>query len=184
MLSKSIQATNVDEIEKALVDSLKDGFKPTLAIIFISLVHEADEVDKVFSKHNIQIYGASSNGSFIDEDIIEKPISVLLLDVNPDYFQVYTSEYEPSNPKPTATNIAQNAKEFFDNPIFLIIGSHLATNADELLRGFQEVIGADVEMYGAMAGDDYTFNDSHVFSKDFKSYHGIVAIAFNANKII
>ena len=59
----------------------------------------------------------------------------------------------------------------------------MGTDAEQLLHGFLEVIGPQVEVYGGMAGDDFTFKDQFVFTNGKKSNHGVVAIALDANKI-
>lgn len=181
MNARSIQSTTAEGLKQELVKAISKDFIPSLAVVFISMSHNAEEIANIFSEHNIKVYGATTNGAFIDENIIEKPISVLLMNPNFDQFEIFTREYDPADPKDKAADIANRAKISFKNPAFLIAASNLATNSEELLRGFQEVIGDNVILYGGMAGDDFAFQDSHVFSNDFKSYQGIVAIAFDGD---
>lgn len=42
MKAKSIKATTSEEIKKALTESKIDGFKPTLAVVFISITNDVD----------------------------------------------------------------------------------------------------------------------------------------------
>ena len=52
----------------------------------------------------------------------------------------------------------------FARPCFLIAGSNLDTDAEELLHGFEYVLGKDVNVNGCMAGDDFAFKENFVFS--------------------
>ena len=40
MLAKSIKGKSLSEIQIALADSLADGYKPTLALVFMSINHD------------------------------------------------------------------------------------------------------------------------------------------------
>jgi len=59
-----------------------------------------------------------------------------LLDINPDYFTILFSEFPEKNYRETTRWIAEKALEKFSHPCFLISGSNLETDAEELLHGF------------------------------------------------
>jgi len=67
MKAKSIKGRTRDEIQIALRQSMNDGFKPTLAIVFLSVSQDRKAVCKVLSDAGIKIFGATTNGEFIDE---------------------------------------------------------------------------------------------------------------------
>ena len=60
----------------------------------------------------------------------------------------------------------------------------METDAEELLFGFEDVVGKDVNVYGSMAGDDFTFSDQFVFINHQSSSRGLVCIALDEDKII
>jgi hypothetical protein len=76
------------------------------------------------------------------------------------------------------------ARAKFEKPAFLISGSHLETDAEQLLFGFEDAIGKDVNVYGGMASDDYTFTEQFVFTNGKESNRGIVALALDENKVL
>ena len=96
----------------------------------------------------------TTNGEFIDEETETGSVVIMLLDMNKDHFQIYMEEYPEKNYRDVAKNIAQKAKSKFSEPAFLIAGSHMETDAEALLFGFEDVIGKNVNAFGAMAGDD------------------------------
>ena len=64
MKAKSIKGRTRDEIQIALRQSMNDGFKPTLAIVFLSVSQDRKAVCKVLSNAGIKIFGATTNGEF------------------------------------------------------------------------------------------------------------------------
>ena len=184
MKAKSIKGKSVQEIKNALEQSIASGFKPTLAITFISKSQDINAICEVLDKAGITIYGATTNGEFIDEETEKGSAAILLLDIEKDHFEVYLEEFPLKNYRETARNIAKKAKEKFFEPAFLIAGSHLETDAEQLLFGFEDIIGQQVNIFGGMAGDDYSFTEQLVFTNHRMSNRAVVVIAFDDNKII
>lgn len=183
MRSKSIKGKSADEIKSALEDSMSDGFKPTLAVVFLSVVQDRNAICDVFEDQDIAIYGATTNGEFIDPEIDKESIAVLLMDIDKSYFNIYFDEYKNKDPRDVTRSMAEQALTKFANPAFLIAGSHIETDAEQLLFGFEDAIGKQVNVFGGMAGDDYTFKDQFVFTNGKTSNQGVVAVALDEDKI-
>ncbi len=184
MNAKSIKGKSPEEMQKALQQSMADGFKPTLAIVFLSVSQDRKTICEILQEADIAIYGATTNGEFVDEETEKGSAAILLLDINKEYFQVYLEEYPEKNYRDVAKSIAKKAIEKFTTPAFLIAGSHLETDAEELLFGFEDTIGKQVNVFGGMAGDDYSFTQQFVFTNGKESNNGIVAIALDEDKIM
>ena len=71
MKAKTIKGKSPEEIKNALTDSLSDGYKPMLAIVFMSFKLDIDAVCELLNKERIQIFGATSSGEFINSEIEE-----------------------------------------------------------------------------------------------------------------
>lgn len=183
MKSKSIKGKSPDAIKEAIQQSLLDGFKPTLAIVFISVSQDRNAVCQLLDKENIAIYGATSNGEFIDENTENESTVILLLDIKKEHFKIYFEEYPEKNYRETAQDIASKAKKMFEKPTFLIAASHLETDAEQLLFGFEDIVGKQVNVYGGMAGDDYQFTNQFVFTNGKESNIGTVVLALDEDKI-
>jgi hypothetical protein len=184
MKAKSIKGRSPEEIQSALEQSMSDGFKPTLAIVFLSVSQDRKAICKFLDDHGIAIFGATTSGEFIDE-VTEKGTAVmLLLDINKEHFQIFLNEYPEKNYRETARSIAQKANTKYSKPAFLIAGSHMETDAEQLLFGFEDVVGKEVNVYGGMASDDYTFTEQFVFTNGMESNQGMVALALDENKVM
>jgi hypothetical protein len=69
MKAKSIKGRTPGEISGALTESMTDGFKPTLALVFISVKQDIASIISILDGKNIQIFGATSSGEISDSDI-------------------------------------------------------------------------------------------------------------------
>ena len=183
MKSKSIKGHSTSEIKTALVQSMDDGFKPTLALVFSSKSQDIKSISKVLDDKNIVIFGCTTNGEFIDEETEKGSAAILLLDMNKDYFDVYLEEYPNKNYREIAKSIASKANKEFKKPAFLMAASHMETDAEQLLFGFEDIIGKDVNVFGGMAGDDYSFTNQYVFTNNIESNIATVVLVLDEEKI-
>lgn len=184
MKAKSIKSKSVEEIKIALQATMADDFRPTLAIMFISVKQDRAAICNILSQHSITVFGSTTHGEFIDEDLENGSVVILLMDMNPTYFSVLFDEYPDKNYREVAQQIAHQAKQLFSTPSFLIAGSHMETDAEQLLFGFEDVVGKQVNVFGGMAGDDYSFSNQFVFTNNKESNRGLVVLVLDESKII
>ena len=184
MKAKSIKGNSTGEIKTALEQSMADGFQPTLAICFISVKQDRKAICNLLTEKNIAVFGATTNGEFIDEDHSKDSAAILLLNMSPDHFRVLFAEYPEKNYRKIAAGLAANAKIIFANPAFLISGSNTETDGEQLLFGFEDIVGKKVNVFGGMAGDDYSFKEQFVFCNDKESNRGMVVLAVDEDKIM
>ncbi|MFU8844865.1 MAG: FIST N-terminal domain-containing protein, partial [Bacteroidales bacterium] len=123
MKAKSIKGTSPEEIKTALAQSMSDGFKPTLAIVFISVKQDRDAISGLLEENSIQIFGATTAGEFIDGEIEEGSIVMLLLDMNPAYFKLEFLETSQETAVKEGTKLGITGKETFAKPAFIIANS-------------------------------------------------------------
>jgi hypothetical protein len=183
MKAKSIKGNTVAEISIALENSKADGFQPTLSIVFLSKKQDHLAICKVLSDAGIAVFGASTNGEFIDEEIRSESVAILLLDIKHEHFTILFDEFPEKDYREKSAAIAKKALEKFSNPAFLITCSHTETDAEQLLVGFEDIIGKQVNVYGGAAGDDYSFSDQFVFTNGKDSKRGMVVLALDEDKI-
>ena len=94
MKAKSIKAGSAEEIQMALQQTMADGFKPTLALVFLSVMNEIEAVCSILDKESIAIFGATTFAEFTEQDAENVGIAVLLLDINPAYFKIILKDNE------------------------------------------------------------------------------------------
>jgi hypothetical protein len=183
MKAKSIKGNSTEEIKEALSQTMANGFKPTLAICFISKSQDRKAISQLLDESGIAIFGCTTNGEFIDEVTDKNSAAILLLDMNKDHFQIYFEEYPKKNYREVSRAIAQKASEKFSIPAFLIGTSHSAADGEEILKGIEEVAGKQVNAYGGAAGDDYAFAETFVFTNGKDSSNAVVCIALDETKV-
>ncbi|HMQ08979.1 MAG TPA: FIST N-terminal domain-containing protein [Saprospiraceae bacterium] len=183
MKAKSIKGRSTEEIKKALAESIADGFKPTLAIVFLSVVQERKAICSILDEAGITIFGATTNGEFIDEETESGSVAILLLDMKKEHFSIHSSEFQNNNYREKSKSIASKASKEFEKAAYIMAVSNTATDGEEVLLGLQEIAGEQVNAFGGAAGDDLFFEKTFVFTNDWESDHGMVCIAIDEEKV-
>jgi hypothetical protein len=183
MKAKSIKGKTTEELATALQLNMADGFSPTLAIVFLSVKHDRIDIGRLMDASGIAVFGVTTNGEFVDEQPETGSIVALLLDINKEYFRIFFEAYPDKNYKAVAMEIAAKAKSEFNSPAFIIGTSNPAADGEEVLRGFEEVIGENVNAFGGGAGDDYAFTETFVFTNSKESNNAMVCIAIDEEKV-
>jgi len=183
MKSKSILGKSIEVIKAELHKAMGDGFKPTLAIIFTSVALDRAAISRLFDANDITVFGVTTNGEFIDEQTEKKSAAILLMDMKTEHFQLYFEDISNKNYREVATTVAKKAKKQFKKPAFFIGLSNSHTDGEEILHGFEDVIGNDVNIFGGLAGDDYAFIETFVFTNGKDSGNAMVCIALDESKV-
>lgn len=183
MKAKSIKGKSTEEIKSAFQQSIIDGFKPTLAIVFLSIKQDIKAVCKIFDKEEIAIVGATTAGEFIDGEIEEGSIVVLLLDIHRDYFKLAFLETGESTSFKQAKKLGEIGKNTYSNPAFIIVSGWLTQDGENILEGITQGIGDDVSIFGGMAADDILFEGPIVFTNDTSSDKGLLALIIDEDKV-
>jgi hypothetical protein len=183
MKAKSIKGKSTAEIKTALAECMADGFKPTLAIVFLSVAQDRKAICRILDEADITIFGSTTNGEFIDEETESKSVAILLMDMKKEYFRIYSADFKSKNYRNTSKFIAQKANRDFEQVAFLLATSNAATDGEEVLLGLQEANGKQVNAFGGAAGDDYAFEETWVFTNNRESNNGMVCIALDKEKV-
>ena len=190
MKAKSIKGNSPEEFKTALENVLADGYQPTLAFVFISIKQDINAVSNLLDQHGITIFGATTGGEFIDGDISNGGIAVLLMDINPANFKLLLLDYRDKEPETVAREMAAIAKERFKNPSIILSASFYARGesesllGDQLIRIIESVAGNETTIWGGRAGDDFIFDESVVFTNHLSTKKGIIMLVFDGDKII
>lgn len=183
MKAKSIKGKSPEEIKRALEQSMADGFSPTLAIVFLSVSQDRNAICRILDEAGIAVFGSTTNGEFIDEVAEKGSVAMLLLDIKKEHFRIHCADFQSNSYRETSKSIAQKAKQEFEQVAFLLAISNPATDGEEVLLGLEDVIGEQVNAFGGGAGDDYAFKETWVFSNDWESPKGMVAVAIDESKV-
>lgn len=188
MKAKSIKGNSPPEIQSALQRSLSDGFKPTLAIVFISVKQDRQAVCEILHSEAIDILGATSSGEFIDGYQGEGSIVILLLDLRRDAYTILFEEIADRSLEDVVKQLAQSALQKFNRPAFVLCSTSVSTKGEylkgeTLVHTIARVIGSQVNIFGGMAGDDNSFTGTYVFTYHQSGDAAIAALVLDEDRV-
>ncbi len=188
MKAKSIKGNSPEEIKNELTQSMSDGFKPTLAIVFISIKQDRKAVCELLHYEGIDILGATSCGEFINGYQSEGATVILLLDLKRDSYTILYEDFKDRTVGEAATQIAKSALQKFKRPAFILSSTGLSAESglvdgEDLMSSLEKVVGPNVNIYGGMAGDDLTYAGTYAFTYEKESEKGIAALVLDEDKI-
>lgn len=188
MKAKSIKGKSPEEIQSAVQLSMADGFRPTIAIVFISVKQDRKAICEILHKEGIDIIGATSSGEFINGHQSEGEIAVMLLDLNKKYYCILFEDIGERTLREAADHMTKTALKEFTTPAFILCSTLLAANGnmldgETLIRSMENTLGPGVNLFGGMAGDDITFSGTYVFTNDRSTDYGMVALVLDETKI-
>jgi hypothetical protein len=183
MKSKTIKANSTEAIIKEIEKATSDGFKPTLAIVFSSIKQDWKTVSDALNKKEITVFGATTAGEFIDGDIEEGSIVMMLLDINPSYFKLVFLETSTETTLEDAKQIGSIGKETFTNPAFIIATGGIFIDGEQIVDGIMQGFGEEAIIFGGMAGDDLIAEKPIVFTNNHHKDNAIIALIIDEDKI-
>ncbi|MEO8112301.1 MAG: FIST N-terminal domain-containing protein [Ginsengibacter sp.] len=183
MKAKSIKGNSTEEIQAALKQSMADGFKPTLAIVFISVKQNREEVCELLNKEGLSIFGATTSGEFIGPEIGEGTVVIMLLDIDRAFYEIVFRETAESSTFEVSKEVGIEGRKIFSNPAFIIASGWLHTDGEQIVAGIEDGIGANATVFGGMAGDDLALREPFVFTYGKSSTTGLVALIIDQDKI-
>lgn len=188
MTSKSIYGADSSEIKIALENSLKDGFSPTVAVVFISVTQDREAIRQLFKDHNIEILGATSCGEFTNESETKGEAAILLMDMPKDYYKIIFEPIGNGTIKTAVAQLSDKALKTFSNPSLIVCSTGLNDkgaffDGDQFVSQLEENLGSEKWFFGGMAGDDWILKRTYIFTQNEETNNGIEALVLNANKI-
>lgn len=190
MNAKSIKGKSTEEIISALAESISDGFKPTLAIVFLSVKQDREVVSKLLDDSGIQIFGATTAGEFIDGEVEGGSIAILLLDMNPAYFKIEFRTTSQHTSFEDAKQLGITGKELFARPAFIIANSGVSSDGEPIVEGILQGAGKssssddeEITVFGGKAGDDLALEATFVFTNGKSNDCALVALIIDEDKI-
>jgi hypothetical protein len=183
MKAKTIKGNSVDELSVALSQVLTDDYKPTLAIVFLSIKQDREGICHLLDKEDIQIFGATTAGEFTDGEIGDGSVAIMLLDINPSYYKLIFEDTGEGLVKDIACKVGEAGIKAFAKPVFLVASSGIGTDGEMIIQGIEEMAGNDVAIFGGMAGDDFTMTGTFVFTNHQTSGNGLIAVVIDGDKV-
>src|SRR5688572_23810950 len=134
MKAKSITGSSANEIEIILQQTLSGGFKPTLAIVFISIRQNSKSIRELLNTHNIDVIGATSCHEINEGHESEGGIAIMQVDLSRDKYKIVFEEIGTGTLQDAATRLSRSALEKFANPSLILLSTSL-TETGVMLDG-------------------------------------------------
>lgn len=167
---------------------MADGFKPTLAIVFISIEQDTKAVVEMLHNKGIDVFGVTSGGEFCSENQSMGEIVIMFIDLEKSRYFILFEDVKGKDLADASQKIARNALTKFDHPAFVLCTTSL-TKDGEMLNGelvvenIEKVVGPDVTIFGGMAGDDGKFTGTYIFNHEISTDSGIIALVLDNDKV-
>lgn len=188
MLAKTIGGNSAGVVETALSEIIAGGYKPTLALVFISVKQDIPSIVSIMNDKNIQLFGVTTGGEIADSHISHEGISILLLDINTANFRILLDEYEGGNTVEVAKTMTGSALTIFPKPAFMLSNSIEKPQdigiGEKIVQAISQVAGNDITIWGGGAGDDLMFKETFVFNNTTITNKGIIMLVLNEDKVI
>ena len=175
--------SSVEQVEAYIESSRQDGLVPTLAIVFSSVAHNLSEVGAAFAKFNIEVFGASTSGEIINDEVYDGSIVVMLLDISRGKYRLKVFDGKEKTSYQVGQSVAEWAETVYDDPAFMVMSAGIRADGEQIVRGIIHTMGRQVPLFGGLAGDDLRMQETFVFSASEILANGVVALIFDRHVI-
>lgn len=182
MTSKSFRAFSIEEATSWIKDSMTGDFKPTLAIVFCHVHLDILKLHQSLVSIGIPFIGANSAGEFIEGDIENPSIAVMLLDIDPSAFKIYSSADGEEDIYKAATELGKFSMDCFKQPALVVLASGLP-DGEKLVDHIEKGAGTFLPVFGGLASENLTFEGTYVISDVAVTRNGIVALVIDTEQI-
>ncbi|MBK9958586.1 MAG: hypothetical protein IPP11_08345 [Chitinophagaceae bacterium] len=167
---------------------LNENFKPTLAIVFISVKQDRKAICEILRKEEIDVFGATSCGEFISGYQSEGEIVVLLFDMAKSFILFYLKRLMiEASVMPYLNWQMMHFKNLRIQGVIVCSTGMTAKgeyfDGETFVRSLENYFGTDKIFFGGMAGDDWTFSGTYVFNNQQETDLGIVALVVDMDKV-
>jgi hypothetical protein len=179
-------ASSVEQMESRLEGALKEGLKPTLAIVFSAVAHDFKALGAIFAKHDIDVFGASSSGEISNDEVHADSIVAMLLDISREVYSLEMFDGKDKSSWQVGQDIGEWAKTVYENPALMVVSGGLLANGDHIVNGIISAMGRQVPLFGGLAGDDFDHfkvQATFAFSASQVTSNGVMALVFDGNVI-
>jgi hypothetical protein len=182
MNAKTIKGKTPSVIQKSLEDSLVNGFKPTLAIIIINNIKDAEQLRSIFGSEKIAIFGITAPQKFTEEGVNEDDILVMLMDMKAENFKIALSDFKDSSPYEAGYQTGIAGKNAFTNPGFIISPVPFQISGNDQIKGLTDAAGQNILVAGGVSGSPVDFSGI-VFTNDASTTGGLLALIIDQDKV-
>lgn len=182
MNTRTIYAESIQKLEAQIKTIQETSFAPTLAILFSSPIHDLPSICALFDAADIELFGSTTAGEILLEEIYSESIVAILLDVKKEHFKVI-SKTTNGEIYDTAFEIGKEVKAAYENPSILLASGGVTIDAEQIITAFEQSIEKNIPIFGGLAGDDLELMKTYSLSRHGADGQGIVVVVFDGEYI-
>jgi hypothetical protein len=183
MKVQTVKAHSAEELGGILQKISKSSFKPVLAFVFVHISFNMNSIALLFDEMDIDCIGASSAGEFIDSDFERPAIVAMLIEIERKSFRIYSADRNNLELADVSKQIAEKVLKEISSPAFIVFSAGLANDGEIIIKSFTGAAGKKCEVFGGAASEAGKFASTYVFTRKNVIGDGIVALAFDTNRI-
>jgi hypothetical protein len=183
MQIKAFAAKSPQGIAQEIASLKSEGFSPNLALLFCSIKIDIEEVASTFDRLGIDMIGASTAGEIVNADVYDGVVTGLLFEINPDWYEIISADYDSDNPFNTCKVIGASAIARFKNPSIMAMSGGVSIDAEQIVYGLKAGTQGEVPIFGGLAADDLNITKTYAFTRHGATSNGIAIVVFDNDKI-
>jgi len=188
MTAKTIHGKSPSELKISLKECIDNIFFPSLAILFISVRQEINSIIEILSAHNIDVIGATSCSEFVEGNQTDGGYAIMLLEISSTDYCLLFEEVGNSTLAEASRRISQSALLKFSKPAFIVLSTSInrlgeMLDGETIVRNIVDETETKTNFFGGMAGDDFTFKGTSVFTNNQNTDKGIAALVIDETRI-
>jgi hypothetical protein len=182
MEAKSIISRSTTALESRLLNLLKDGYRPTLGIVFCSSKQDFKEISWIFNNCGIDLLGCTTAGEITDDTLSDESISCLLMDISKEKYRLCFIK-NTGGVVETGEALRQFAKDSFENAAMIVCSAGIMNDGEQVVAGLKKGQNKEIPIFGGLAGDDLQILNTHIFTRNEYCNNGMAAIVFDNDKV-
>lgn len=165
--------------------ALRSAPNPSLVIVFCSVRQNQEEV--ISGVRDISgetlLAGCSSAGEITNEGVYDGGVAVMAIESDEMEFVLGYERDLAGEPRKAGAKLAQDIKNqlSFESKCILLFTDILKGSGSDVVRGVKDVLGNNLFILGAAAGDDFLFKETYQYLNDKVLRSSIVGIGISGD---
>ena len=117
-------------------------------------MYQLEDIRGLFTKYNIEIFGATTSGELANASVYEESIVVMLLDIPSDAFALNVFDAQNLTSYQAGQRVAEWATSMYSKPAFLVMSAGLHADGEQVVHGLIDTLEYQAPIFGGLAVSD------------------------------
>ena len=187
MNSITFKSKSIKKLIKKIDEHIENGFKPSVSFLYVSPSYNVPKLVEKLEKYDFLIVGGTTAGEVYSNakdgtHELDKSMVCMLVEVEASALDMTVVEVEATRDAyAVGEHVGNWAKSSFSDCAVITLTSGLSFDNDSYTQG---IVSKGIKyVFGGATGDDMQLKETCVFSNNFMSTGGVVALALDKSKI-